>query len=101
MSTEITGAPGIAAALEATYERHREPLTEALTAGLADGSLPNARPELDSFAIHAVAVRHLEARIRGRVDTDYLEVRDQVVALVLTGLSAAVAYPDPSGIAAR
>jgi AcrR family transcriptional regulator len=101
MSTEVTGAPGIAAALEATYARHRELLTEALTAGLADGSLPNARPELDSFAIHAVAVRHLEARIRGRVDTDYLEVRDQVVTLVLTGLSAAAVHLDPSGSAAR
>jgi AcrR family transcriptional regulator len=101
LSTEVTGAPGIAAALEATYARHRELLTEALTAGLADGSLPNTRPELDSFAIHAVAVRHLEARIRGRVDTDYREVRDQVVTLVLTGLSAAAVHPDPSGMTAR
>ena len=88
MSSEVTGAPGIAAALEATYERHREVLTEALAAGLADGTLPNARPELDSFAIHAVAVRHLEARIRGRLDTDFDEVRDQVVGLMLTGLIA-------------
>jgi AcrR family transcriptional regulator len=87
MSTEVTGAPGIAAALEVTYARHREVLTDALTAGLADGSLPNARPELDSFAIHAIAVRHLEARIRGRLDADFHEVRDQVVALILTGLA--------------
>jgi AcrR family transcriptional regulator len=87
MSTEVTGAPGISTALEATYARHREPLTAALAAGLADGSLPNARPELDSFAIHAIAVRHLEARIRGRLDTDFHEVRDQVVALTLTGLA--------------
>lgn len=101
MSTEITGAPGIDAALEDTYARHRELLTDALAAGLADGSLPNARPELDSFAIHAVAVRHLEARIRGLVDTNYQEVRDQVVGLVLTGLSAAAVHPDPIGIAAR
>jgi AcrR family transcriptional regulator len=101
MSTEVTGAPGIATALEATYARHRELLTDALAAGLADGSLPNARPELDSFAIHAVAVRHLEARIRGRVDTDYFEVRDQVVTLVLTGLSATAVHHDSSGIAAR
>lgn len=88
MSTEITGAPGIAEALEVTYARHRAVLTDALAAGLADGSLPNARPELDSFAIHAVAVRHLEARIRGRLDTDFHEVRDQVIALILTGLTA-------------
>jgi hypothetical protein len=101
MSAEVTGAPGIAAALEATYARHRELLTDALVAGLADGSLPNARPELDSFAIHAVAVRHLEARIRGRVDTDYSEVRDQVITLVLTGLSAAPVHPGPSEIAAH
>lgn len=101
MSTEVTGAPGIAAALEVTYARHRAVLTDALAAGLADGSLPNARPELDSFAIHAVAVRHLEARIRGRVDTDFDEVRDQVVTLMLTGLSASAARLDPTGIAAR
>ena len=101
MSAEVTGAPGIAAALEATYARHREPLTDALIAGLADGTLPNARPELDSFAIHAVAVRHLEARIRGRLNTEFREVRDQVVALMLTGLTAPTVHPDPSGIAAR
>jgi AcrR family transcriptional regulator len=96
MSTEVTGAPGIAAALEVTYARHREVLTKALAAGLADGSLPNARPELDSFAIHAVAVRHLEARIRGRVDTDFREVRDQIIALMLTGLSAPAVQLDPA-----
>jgi hypothetical protein len=101
MSAEVTGAPGIAAALEATYARHREVLTEALTSGLADGSLPNARPELDSFAIHAVAVRHLEARIRGRRDTDFHEVRDRLVALMLTGLSAPAAHTEPSGMASR
>lgn len=93
MSSEVTGAPGIAAALEITYARHREILTAALAEGLADGSLPNARPELDSFAIHAVAVRHLEARIRGRLESDFDAVRDQVVALILTGLCAPVVYP--------
>ena len=89
MSAEVVGAPGIATALETTYARHREPLTRALTAGLADGSLPNARPELDAFAIQAIVVRHLEARIRGHVDTVFRDVRDQVVSLVMTGLSAA------------
>jgi AcrR family transcriptional regulator len=100
MSAEVTGAPGIAAALEVTYARHREPLIDALVAGLADGTLPNARPELDSFAIHAVTVRHLEARIRGRLNTDFREVRDQVVGLMLTGLTAPTVHPDPAGIAA-
>ncbi|MHA2415048.1 TetR/AcrR family transcriptional regulator [Mycobacterium avium] len=92
MSAEVIGAPGIAAALEVTYDRHRAVLTEALAAGLADGSLPNAHPELDSFAIHAVTVRHLEARIRGRLDSDFREVRDQIVTLMLTGLSAPAVY---------
>lgn len=96
MSTEVAGAPGIGAGLEATYARHREVLTAALRDGLADGSLPNARPELDSFAIHAIAVRHLEARIRGRLDTDFDEVRDQVTRLILTGISAAAARPEPT-----
>jgi AcrR family transcriptional regulator len=101
MSSEVTGAPGIAAALENTYARHRRVLTDALVAGLADGSLPNARPELDAFAIHAIAVRHLESRIRGRLDTDFAEVRDHVVALVLTGLSAPAVHPDTFKAAAR
>jgi AcrR family transcriptional regulator len=101
MSSDVAAAPGIAAALEATYARHREVLRNVLEAGLADGSLPNARPELDSFAIHAVAVRHLETRIRGRRDADFNEVRNQVVALVLTGLTAPSIYPDPAAIAAR
>lgn len=92
LSAEVTSTPGIAAALEATYARHREPLAEALAAGLADGSLPNARPELDAFTIHAVAVRHLETRIRGRLDSDFAEVRDAVVGLVLTGLAAPAHY---------
>ncbi|RAV03967.1 TetR/AcrR family transcriptional regulator [Mycolicibacter senuensis] len=92
LSSEVTGAPGIAAALEATYARHREPLAEALAAGLADGSLPGARPELDAFAIHAVAVRHVEARIRGHLDKDFGEVRDAVVRLVLAGLAAPAHY---------
>lgn len=88
MSAEVTGAPGIAVALEATYARHRGVLTEALAAGLADGSLPNTRPELDSFAIQGVVLRHLESRIRGGLDTDFTEVRDHVVALTLTALTA-------------
>ena len=99
MSSDVTGAPGIAAALEATYARHRQVLTDVLAAGLADGSLPNARPELDSFAIQAVAVRHLEARIRGRLDTEFDEVRNHLVAFILTALSAPAV--DPAEIAAR
>lgn len=101
MSSEVAGVPGIGVGLEATYARHREVLTAALAAGLADGTLPNARPELDAFAIHAIAVRHVEARIRGRMHTDFTEVRDQVVGLVLTGLSAPAVHVDPAGIAAR
>jgi AcrR family transcriptional regulator len=101
MSPEVNAAPGIATALEATYARHREVLTGVLATGLADGSLPNARPELDSFAIHAVAVRHLEARIRGRLDTDFREVRDQIIALILTGLCAPIVHRVPAEIATR
>lgn len=101
MTSEVTGAPGIAAALEATYARHRKVLSDALAEGLADGSLPNARPDLDAFAIHAIAVRHLEARIRGRLDTDFGEVRDHVIGLMLTALCAPAVHPDPAGIAAR
>jgi AcrR family transcriptional regulator len=93
MSSDFISAPGIAAALEVTYARHRGVLADALAAGLADGSLPNAQPELDAFAIHAVAVRHLEARIRGRRDNDFHEVRDQVVALMLTALCAPAVNP--------
>lgn len=101
MSPEVIGTPGIAAALETTYARHREPLIGALLAGMADGSLPNAHPHLDAFAIQAVVVRHLEARIRGHMDSDFPEVRDHVVSLVLTGLSTPAVHLGRSGAARR
>lgn len=91
LAPEVASAAGIATALEATYARHREVLEGALAAGCDDGSLPNARPGLDAFAIHAVAVRHLEARIRGRLESSLEDVRDQIVELFLTALTSAPA----------
>jgi AcrR family transcriptional regulator len=87
LTAEVALARGSAAALEVTYARHRQLLADVLADGLADGTLSNARPSLDAFAIHAIAVRHIEARIRGWADLSYGEVRDQVVALFMTALA--------------
>ena len=89
LAPEVALARGSAAALDVTYARHREVLSDVLAVGLADGALPIARPDLDAFAIHAVAVRHIEARIRGWADLSYDEVRGHVVGLFATALTSA------------
>jgi AcrR family transcriptional regulator len=86
LSPEVGLTAGIAGALEDTYARHRQILADVLTRGQEDRSLPGARPESDAFAIHAVVLRHLEARIRGHLDLPYTRVRDDVVDLFLAAL---------------
>lgn len=89
LSHEVGMTPHIAAALEHAYDRHRVLLRDVITAGLAAGSLPKADPERDSFAIHSVLVRHLEARVRLNTDLDFEATRDGLIKLFLTGMGAA------------
>ncbi|WP_256789536.1 TetR/AcrR family transcriptional regulator [Frankia sp. AvcI1] len=79
MTPEVGLVVGIADALEDIYAEHRGILAEVLAAGRTDGSLPAAQPEWDALAIHAVVVRYLEMRARGRLDRPYAAVVDDVV----------------------
>jgi AcrR family transcriptional regulator len=72
---------GIAAAMEDIHARHRAVLEAALRRALSDGTLPAAAPERDAFAIHAVALRCLEMRARGRLNRPYAAARDEIAGL--------------------
>ena len=74
---------GLAAAMEDIHARHRAELEAALRRGLADGTVPAAAPGRDAFAIHAVTLRCLEMRARGRLDRSYQAARDEIVGLFL------------------
>jgi len=83
LTPEVGLVAGIADAIEDTYERQWRGLAEILHRGLADGSLPRVEPERDAFAIHAIIVRQLEMRARGRLDRRYEAVRDEIVSMFL------------------
>ncbi|WP_330255030.1 TetR/AcrR family transcriptional regulator [Nocardia sp. NBC_00565] len=81
VAPEVGLVVGFADALEEIYACHREVLAGALARARADGSLPGAMPERDAFAIHAVALRSVEMRARGRLERPYEAVRDDIVGL--------------------
>jgi AcrR family transcriptional regulator len=87
LAEEVGLVAGVAAAMEDIHARHRAVLEAALRRALTDRTLPAVAPERDAFAIHAVALRCLEMRARGRLDRTYLAVRDEVVALFLPSLA--------------
>jgi hypothetical protein len=62
---------------------HRAVLETALRRALTDLTLPAAVPERDAFAIHAVVLRYLEMRARGRLALSYHEARDEITGLFL------------------
>jgi AcrR family transcriptional regulator len=74
---------GIATAMEDIHARHQAVLEAALRRALTDGTVPAAAPERDAFAIHAVALRCLEMRARGRLNRPYRAARDEIVGLFL------------------
>jgi len=71
---------GLSDALEDTYDRHRRILADVLARARADATMPAAEPERDAFAIHAVVLRCLEMRARGRLDRPYAAVLDEIIA---------------------
>jgi AcrR family transcriptional regulator len=83
LAPEVGLVVGIAAALEDIHARHRAVLEAALRRALVDRTLPAAAPERDAFAIHAVVLRCLEMRARGRLDRSYRAARDEIVGLFL------------------
>jgi AcrR family transcriptional regulator len=81
IAPEVGLVVGFADALEEIYAFHREILLDALARARADRSLPDAMPERDSFAIHAVVLRCVDMRARGRLERPYSAVRDDIVGL--------------------
>jgi AcrR family transcriptional regulator len=87
LSPEAGLVAGVAAAMEDIHARHRAVLEAALRRALTDQTVPAAAPERDAFAIHAVMLRCLEMRARGRLDRTYLAARDEIVGLFLPPLT--------------
>jgi len=83
LAPEVGLVTGIATAMEDIHARHRAVLEAALRRARTDQTLPAAAPERDAFAIHAVALRCLEMRARGRLDRSYQAARDEIVRLFL------------------
>src|ERR1700691_3859090 len=78
LAREVGLVAGVATAMEDIHARHRAVLEAALRRALTDLTLPSAVPERDAFAMHAVVLRHLEMRARGRLDLSYHEARDEI-----------------------
>jgi AcrR family transcriptional regulator len=83
LAPEVGLVAGIATAMEDVHARHRAVLEDALRRARTDRTLPAAEPERDAFAIHAVVLRCLEMRARGRLDQSYRAARDEIVGLFL------------------
>ena len=83
LAPEVGLVAGIETAMEDLHARHRAVLEAALRRALTDRTLPSAVPERDAFAIHAVVLRCLEMRARGRLDRSYQAARDEITGLFL------------------
>jgi AcrR family transcriptional regulator len=83
LAPEVGLVAGIATAMEDIHARHRAVLEAALRRALTDRTLPAAVPERDAFAIHAVVLRCLEMRARGRLNLSYQAARDEITGLFL------------------
>jgi AcrR family transcriptional regulator len=83
LAPEVGLVAGVPPAMEDIHARHRAVLEAALRRALTDLTLPAAVPERDAFALHAVALRYLEMRARGRLDRSYHEARDEITGLFL------------------
>ena len=89
LAPEVGLVAGIATAMEEIHARHRAVLEAALRRALTDRTLPSAVPERDAFAIHAVVLRCLEMRARGRLGRSYQAARDEITGLFVgSGASA-------------
>jgi AcrR family transcriptional regulator len=83
LAPEVGLVVGVATAMEDIHARHRAVLEGALRRALTDLTLPAAVPERDAFAMHAVVLRYLEMRARGRLNLSYHEARDEIIGLFL------------------
>jgi AcrR family transcriptional regulator len=84
LAPEVSVVAGVATAMEDIHARHRAVLEAALRRARTDRTLSAAAPERDAFAIHAVVLRCLEMRARGRLEVSYQATRDEIVGLFLS-----------------
>jgi AcrR family transcriptional regulator len=82
LATESAAAPGLADAREDIHAEHRALLAGVLDRGRVDGSLPRTVPERDAFALHAMVLRHVETRVRGRRSYTFAQACDDFTALL-------------------
>ena len=87
LAPEVGLVVGVPAAMEDIHARHRAVLEAALRRARTDQTVPAVAPERDAFAIHAVVLRCLEMRARGRLDRSYQAARDEIVGLFLPPLT--------------
>lgn len=90
LTPEVGLVAGIATAMEDVHARHRAVLEAALRRALDDRTLPAAVPGRDAFAIHAVVLRCLEMRARGRLDLSRQAARDEIAGLFLPPLDSSI-----------
>jgi AcrR family transcriptional regulator len=83
LAPEVGLVAGVATAMEDIHARHRAVLEAALRRAVTDLTVPAAVPGRDAFAMHAVVLRYLEMRARGRLNLSYHEARDEITALFL------------------
>jgi AcrR family transcriptional regulator len=83
LAPEVGLVAGIATAMEDIHARHRAVLEAALRRAHTDRTVPAVAPEWDAFAIHAVVLRCLEMRARGRLNLSYRAARDEITGMFL------------------
>ncbi|HVW44619.1 MAG TPA: helix-turn-helix domain-containing protein [Amycolatopsis sp.] len=81
VAAEVGLVAGISDALEEIHSCHRAILADAVRRAGRDGSLPDAQPARDAFAIHAVVQRCVEMRARGWLPRSYGAVVKDVLGI--------------------
>ena len=82
LTHEMEMTAGLSATLEDIYDEHRAILRRLLKAARDRCGLAGIDPELDAFALHAVILRHLELRVRGRTSIGRARARAHLLRLV-------------------
>jgi AcrR family transcriptional regulator len=88
LSQEVAMTPGTRVAVERVYASHRAILRAVIDAGRTQGVFPRAEPDRDSFALHAVLVRHLEVEAFAGHDESFETISAGVTELFLTAFGA-------------
>jgi AcrR family transcriptional regulator len=88
MSDDVRRAPGYVQAQHEVAVMQRALLVDILEGGRAGGSLPDADPKLDAYAIQAIAQRLIHERTNGIETLDWAEAERHVLAFARRALGA-------------